>query len=261
VSDLDTATSRSVVVVSEQFVRRFLPARDPLGTHLLLNDSDKGARDVEIVGVVGNVKQRDLDEPPAADLYVPLRQVPTEPNGFISRGPTLVVRGDGNAARVAASIEGALHAAETEAAVTIDSASDVMMASLAPRRFLTTIVNALAAFCVVLAGFGLYSVMSYITTQRLQELAVRMAMGATSLRIARSVIGQAVGLALSGMAIGTVLAIVARRVLATNLVVSGTLAVPFLLASALLLAIIAAAAWLPAARAARVDPAISLRSE
>jgi predicted permease len=262
VSDLDTATGRSVVVVSEQFVRRFLPGRDPLGTHLLLNDSDKGARDVEIVGVVGNVKQRDLDEPPAADLYVPLQQVPTEPGGFIIRGPTLVVRGDGgNPARLATSIERALHAAETEAAVTIDSAADVMMASLAPRRFLTTIVNSFAAFCVVLAGFGLYSVMSYITTQRLQELAVRMAMGATSQRIARSVIGQAVGLALWGMAIGMVLAIAARRMLATNLVVSGALAVPLLLASSLLLAIIAAAAWLPAARAARVDPAISLRSE
>ena len=135
------------------------------------------------------------------------------------------------------------------------------MASLAPRRFLTTIVNAFAAFCVVLAGFGLYSVMSYITTQRFQELAVRMAMGATSLRIARSVIGHAVGLALLGMVIGTVLALAARRVLATDLVVSGTLAVPFLLASALLLAIIAAAAWLPAARAARIDPVISLRAE
>jgi putative ABC transport system permease protein len=262
ISDLDTATSRSVAVVSEQFVRRFLPGRDPLGVHLLVNDNDKGPRDVEIVGVVGNVKQSDLDEPPAVDLYVPLQQVPTELFGFITRGPTLVVRGDGgNPARLATSIEQVLHAAEADVAVTTDAASDVMMGSLAPRRFLTTIVNAFAAFCVVLAGFGLYSVMSYITTQRFQELAVRMAMGATSLRIARSVIGQAVGLALSGMAIGTALAIAARRVLATDLVVSGTLAVPFLLASALLLAIIAAAAWLPAARAARIDPAISLRQE
>jgi putative ABC transport system permease protein len=262
VSDLDTTTSRSIAIVSEQFVRRFLAGRDPLGTHLLINDNDKGPRDVEIVGVVGNVKQRDLDEPPAADLYVPLRQVPTEPNGFIARGATLVVRGDGgNPARLATSIEHLLHAAEADAAVTIDRAADVMIASLAPRRFLTTIVNAFAAFCVVLAGCGLYSVMSYITTQRLQELAVRMAMGATSLRIARDVIGQAVRLALAGMAIGTVLAIAARTMLATQLAVSGTMTVPFLSAVALLLAVIAAAAWLPAARAARVDPAISLRQE
>jgi len=262
VSDLDTATSRSVAVVSEQFVRRFLTGRDPLGTHLLVNDSDKGPRDVEIVGVVGNVKQSDLDEPPAADLYVPLRQVPTELFGFITRGPTVVVRSEsGSQARLATSIEQLLHSAEADAAVTMDSAGDIMISSLAPRRFLTTIVNAFAAFCVVLAGCGLYSVMSYITTQRFQELAVRMAMGATSLRIARSIVGQAVGLALLGMAIGTVLAIVAHRVLATDLVVSGTLAVPFVLASALLLAIIAAAAWLPAARAARIDPAVSLRAE
>ena len=262
VSDLDTTTSRSVAVVSEQFVRRFLAGRDPLGTHLLINDNDKGPRDVEIVGVVGNVKQRDLDEPPAADLYVPLRQVPTEPNGFITRGATLVVRGDGgNPARLAASIEHLLHAAEADAAVTIDPAADVMIASLAPRRFLTTIVSGFAAFCVLLAGFGLYSVMSYITTQRFQELAVRMAMGATSLRIARDVIGQAVGLALAGMAIGTVLAIAARSMLATQLAVSGTMTIPFLSAVALLLAVIAAAVWLPAARAARIDPAISLRAE
>ena len=262
ISDVDTSTSRSVALVSEQFVRQFLAGRDPLGTHVLINDNDKGPRDVEIVGVVGNVKQRDLDEPPAADLYVPLQQVATEPNGFITRGPTLVVRGDGgNPARLAASIERVLHEAEADAAVTIDSAADVMIASLAPRRFLTTIVNAFAAFCVLLAGFGLYSVMSYITTQRVQELAVRMAMGATSLRIARSVIGQATGMALSGMAIGTVLAIAARQMLAMPLAVSGTLALPFLSAVALLLAIIAAAAWLPAARAARIDPAVSLRAE
>ena len=262
VSEFDTATGRSVAVVSEQFVRRFLPGRDPLGTHLLLNDSDTGTRDVEIVGVVGNVKQRDLDEPPAADLYVPLQQVPTEPNGFITRGPTLVVRGDAaSSARLAAAIERDLHEAETDAAATIDSAADVMMASLAPRRFLTTIVNAFAGFCMLLAGFGLYSVMSYITTQRFQEIAVRMAMGATSQRVARSVIGQAVGLALAGMVIGTVLAIAARRLLATPLVVSGTLAIPFLSAVALLLVIIGAAAWLPAARAARIDPAVSLRAE
>ena len=262
VSDLDTSTSRPVGVVSEQFVRQFLAGRDALGTHVLVNDNDTGARDVEIVGVVGNVKQRDLDEPPAADLYVPLQQVPTEPNGFITRGPTVVVRGDGgNPARLAASIERHLHEAEADAAVSIDSAADLMMASLAPRRFLTTIVNAFAGFYELLAGFGLYSVMSYITTQRFQELAVRMAIGATSLRIARSVIGQALGFALAGMAIGTVLAIVARRMLATPLVVSGTLAMPFMSAVALLLVIIAAAAWLPAARAARIDPAVSLRSE
>jgi putative ABC transport system permease protein len=262
ISDLDTAASRPVAVVSEQFVRRFLSGRDPIGTHLLINDNDKGPRDVEIVGVVGNVKQRDLDEPPAADLYVPLRQVPNELFGFITRGLTLVVRSDGgNPGRLATSIERLLHSAEADVAVTVDAAADVMMASLAPRRFLTTIVTAFAGFCVLLAGFGLYSVMSYITAQRFQELAVRMAMGATSMRIARSIVGQAVGLALSGMAIGTVLAIVARRVLATDLVVSGTLAVPFVLASALLLVIIAAAVWLPAARAARIDPAVSLRSE
>jgi putative ABC transport system permease protein len=262
VSDLDTTTSRSVAVVSEQFVRGFLAGREPVGTHVLINDNDKGPRDVEIVGVVGDVKQRDLDELPAADLYVPLRQVPTELNGFIARGATFVIRGDGgNPARLATSIEHLLHAAEADAAVTIDRAADVMMASLAPRRFLTTIVSAFAAFCVVLAGCGLYSVMSYITTQRFQELAVRMAIGATSLRIARDVIGQAVGLALAGMAIGTVLAIAARTMLATQLAVSGTMTIPFLSAVALLLAVIAAAAWLPAARAARIDPAISLRQE
>ena len=261
-SALDTATTRPVGIVSEQFVRRFLAGRDPIGTHLIVKDDDKVGRDLEIVGVVANVKQRDLDEPPASDLYVPLTQVPTEPNGFLSRGVTLVVRGDGgSAAQLAEAIRSDLLSAEAEAAVTIRSAADVMIGSLAARRFLTTLMNLFAAFCVLLAAFGLYSVMSYITTQRFHEIAVRMAMGATSLRIARSVIGHAVSLALLGMAIGTVLMIAAQRVAATAFQTAGVPVVPFVSAAVLLLTTVAVAAWLPAARAARINPAVSLRQE
>jgi len=136
-----------------------------------------------------------------------------------------------------------------------------MMASLAPRRFLTTLINLFSVFCVLLAAFGLYSVMSYITAQRFHEIAVRMAMGATSSRIARSVIGHAVALAVLGMAVGVVVATVARRLAATRVETAGLYGVPFAFAAALLLTIVAVAAWLPALRAARINPAVSLRQE
>jgi ABC-type antimicrobial peptide transport system permease subunit len=154
-----------------------------------------------------------------------------------------------------------LLSAEADAAVTILPAADVMKASLATRRFLTTLINLFSAFCVMLAAFGLYGVMSYITTQRFHEIAVRMAMGATSSRIARSVIGHAAALAMLGMAVGVVLANIAQRLAATRVETAGLYGAPFAFAVALLLTTVAVAAWLPAARAARINPAVSLRQE
>jgi hypothetical protein len=261
-SPRDTAAAPGVGIVSEQFVRLYLEGRTPIGTHLNVKDDDKVGHELEIVGVVANVKQLDLDEPPAADLYLPLLQVPSEPNGFLTRGVTLVVRGDGgNAAQLGAAIRNHLLSAEPDAAVTIRPADDLTMRSLAARRFLTTLMNLFAGFCVFLAAFGLYSVMSYITAQRFQEIAVRMAMGATSLRIARSVMGHAVTLAALGIAIGTILTFAARRLVATAFEAPGVPVVPFVSATALLLATVAVAVWLPAMRAARVNPAVSLRQE
>jgi putative ABC transport system permease protein len=258
----DEENSPAVAIISDQLARRYLGDRAALGARLLVEDNDVGSREVEVVGVAGNVKQFGLDDDASADLYIPLRQAPNATNGVVTRGFTMVFRCFGDPRQMAAAVKGHLLRAEPEAAFTVRAMDDVMKGSLSVRRFQMVVMNLFAAFAVLLAGFGLYGVLSYLTAQRAQEIGIRMALGATTPGIAGMVIRQGLAFAAWGMIAGTVLAVAGQRLIADKLYMIGLFdGIAFGGSAVLILAIAGVASWLPARRAFRVDPLVVLRGE
>jgi ABC-type antimicrobial peptide transport system permease subunit len=174
----------------------------------------------------------------------------------------MVFRCFGDPRQMAAAVKGHLLRAEPEAAFTVRAMDDVMKGSLSVRRFQMVVMNLFAAFAVLLAGFGLYSVLSYLTAQRAQEIGIRMALGATTPGIAGMVIRQGLAFAAWGMIAGTVLAVAGQRLIADKLYMIGLFdGIAFGVSAVLILAIAGVASWLPARRAFRVDPLVVLRGE
>jgi len=219
-----------------------------------------GPREVEVVGIVGNVKQFALDDDPSADLYVPLLQVPNEPNGFVTRGFTLVFRCLGDPNQMRDAIKRNLLKAEPEAAFISRTMADLLAESLAVREFQARLITGFAIFAALLAGFGMYSVMSYLTIQRTQEIGIRMALGATTPRILWLVIWQAVGMAVVGMLAGAAIVAAGYRFISSKLYMAGISDIVTIAccASAILL-IAMISTWLPARRATRIAVVSALR--
>ena len=258
----DDEKSLAVAIVSDQFVRRYLPDIEPLGAHLLVSDNDAGPREVEIVGIVGNVKQFGLDDAPSADLYIPVLQVPNERNGFLTRGFTFVLRYSSDRASVAALVKTHLMAAEPDAALTLRTLDEVMASSLTVRQFQMSLMSLFAVFATFLAGLGLYGVMSYLTAQRRREIGVRLALGATGAGVTRLIVRQGLAYAAVGMIAGTAVVVAGYGLIANKLYLTGPFdwAVSFS-ATGLVFFVAALASWLPALRASRIDPIVVLRSE
>jgi putative ABC transport system permease protein len=259
-SPADRDGSAPVVIVSDQFAVRYLGDTDAIGSHLLVSDNDKGPREVEVVGIVSNVKQFALDDDPSADLYVPLLQVPNEPNGFVTKGFTLVFRCLGNPNQMRDAIKQHLLKAEPEGAFNSRTMTDLLTESLAVREFQAVLITGFAIFAALLAGFGMYSVMSYLTVQRTQEIGIRMALGATAPGILRLVISQAIGMAVAGMVAGAAILSVGYRFISSMLYMPGASDSVVIVGCATAILLIAAiATWLPATRATRIVVISALR--
>ena len=174
----------------------------------------------------------------------------------------MVFRCLGDPRQAAAAVKSRLLKAEPEAAFTARAMDDVLKGSLAVRQFQTVVMNIFAAFAVLLAGFGLYGVLSYLTAQRAREIGIRMAMGATTSGIAGMVIRQGLAFALWGMIAGTALAVAGHKLIADKLYMIGVFdGMAFGFSALLILTIAGVASWLPARRAFRVDPIVVLRGD
>jgi predicted permease len=259
-SDADRAGTRAVAIVNRQFARRFLGGLQATGTRLRIDDTDNGEREAVIVAVVGDVKQNSLDDEPAPDLYVPIEQLPKENTRFVTNGMTLVLRCRTEPRQIGGAVKGRVLAAEPEAALTPRAMDELLAASLATRRFQTLLMNLFGAFAAFLAGFGLYACMSCLTSERHHEIGVRLAVGATRTEIAGLVMKQGLTLAACGTAVGIALALLGHRLLSGLLFGTGPFdAIALGTAAGGVFAIAAAASWLPAVRAARIDPVTMLR--
>jgi predicted permease len=246
-SDLPTAAEQ-VVVIDEKFAQRFWPAGDAIGKHVWFDP----ARKLTIVGVVGTVKQYGLDVDGRMVVYRP---------SFWSGYQ--VARTSSDPAAVASEMVGKIR--EMDPTITVfdvQTMSGRMSSSLARQRFSTLMLGAFAAFALILAVVGVYGVMSYLVTQGTRDIGVRMALGAQRSRIVGMVMRQGMELTGAGIVLGLIGAAVLTRVMASLLFgVSATdfatfAAVPVILAGSALLA-----SYLPALRATRVDPVVSLREE
>ncbi len=239
-------------MVINQTMARQLFQGDPVGREV----SIPGGSYV-VVGVAGDVHHRGLDLPPRPEMFVPLGQ-------YYAYGlMNLLVRVTGDRAVTATAIRAAIHRYDPDQPVgEVRTMRDLVGASLTGRRFLTALLTGLAVLGLLLAAIGVYAVMAVATAQRRREIGVRIALGADPTAIAIAVVREAMRMVLPGLAVGLLASLFVTRLLQAQLFQVGRLDGPSLVGAAILLVgAVLLAGWLPAWRAARVDPAVVLRGE
>jgi predicted permease len=263
-TDADTSKSAPVVVISESMARQFWPNQDPIGKRLTLTFFPKQVR--EVVGVVGDVKDRGLDnQDPVSTLYWPLTQfyAPEAWGKFRAMGLALAVRTASDPASVTSAVRNAIHEiSPATPLIEVRTMDDIVAESLSPQRFNMLLLAAFAGLALVLAAVGLYSVVAYATRQRVKEIGIRMALGAERSDVLRGVVFDGLRPTLIGIAIGTAAAISLSRVLATLIYgVQATDVSTYAVVAALLGSVGVLASIIPAYRATRIDPVRTLRDE
>jgi putative ABC transport system permease protein len=241
------------ILINETLARRFFPGQDPLGKRLLVQGVN------EIIGVVGDVRQRGLARATTPDVYFSLWQLPG------TSEVSLLVRAaaGGDPAALAPAVRRAVEEVDPTAPVSrIRTMDEVVATSIGQERFTLVLLAAFALVALALAAIGLYGVMAYQVAARAREMGVRLALGAQSGDVLGLVIGQGLRLTALGVAIGLAAALGLGRLLArlffgVQPVEPATLAA----VAALLMAVALAACYLPARRATRVDPLVVLREE
>ncbi len=250
----ETDGARSVAVISERTAARLWPGEDPIGKRFFTGQDT--AHPIEVVGIVGDIHGVSLGKPPSATIYRPYWQ-----SG--QSGYSLVVRAAMNAAAVAPAIRAAIRQVDADMPIPpLRTMGEIVDASVAQRRFQLALVLLFGVAALLLAGLGIYGVVAYSVAQRTNEMGIRMALGAAPGRIRRMVLGQGMAPVALGLAGGVAGALALGRLL-RNLLFGVSSADPATIAavSGALLLVAAAASYLPARRATRVDPAAALRYE
>ncbi|HEX3131581.1 MAG TPA: ABC transporter permease [Thermoanaerobaculia bacterium] len=254
----DDATATPVAVVSEEMARRYWPGQSPIGKRLLRTSEAAKQRWLTVVGKVGDIQDSALGAENGATFYVPIAQ---------GARPTMVLVAKTKPSVEPMSLVPALRhtVLELDRNQPIDeivTLEEHISGSLASRRFNTFMWTLFAALGMALAVLGIYSVLSYSVSQRSHEIGVRMALGAQAGDVVRLILRRGMGLALSGLVIGLAAAVLFTRVL-ENLLYSVRPTDPIVFAGIAVGLILVAllASWLPARRAARLDPIVTLRAD
>jgi predicted permease len=251
------------IVINEALAQRYFPGENPIGKHLTFGFShtttaspaDSVRVRGEIVGIVRNMKVRSMSETVAPATYVPYNTLPL--------GASFALRTTAAPGAVTSAIRAQVH--EIDATVPLyelGTMNDAIAVAVAQPRFYTVLLSAFAVIALLLASLGVYGVIAYAVSQRQREFGIRIALGATAALVTGSVLRQGLGLALAGMTCGIVAAFAVTRVIQSLLFDIAPLdpiafgSVPLVLGTAALIA-----SWLPARRAARVDPVITMRAE
>jgi predicted permease len=255
-NDQDTADKPSVLMVDEYMAQQLWPNQDPLGKRISFGDLAAKPQWATVVGVVGRIKQDTLDSDSRIALYMPQSQ-------YISRAMNVVLRSNTDPAALASAVNRELRELDHDLPVfRVLTMEQRIAGSLARRRFSTILLGAFASLALALATIGIYGVMSYLVSQGTREIGIRMALGATQQGILRLVVRQGMVLALSGVVIGLFAAFAFTRVVSGFLFgVAATDTLTFAAIAVLLVAVALFASYVPARRAARIDPMISLRCE
>jgi putative ABC transport system permease protein len=253
----DRTDAPPVCIVDDTFARTHWPGESPLGKRVKfggLDDADNPW--MEVVGRVAHVKNYGVDEDSRVELYLPFLQ--SSAGGF-----TLVARTNAGAGAAASGMRSALRAVDGELPIyAVRPLDEIVAERSAGRRLSALLIAVFATVALVLAAVGIYGVMSYAVAQRTQEIGIRMALGAEQEHVLRMVMRNGTVLALSGIAIGLAAAFALARLVAALLFETSTADPPtFSVVPLLLLAVALLASYLPARRAARVDPMAALRCE
>jgi putative ABC transport system permease protein len=264
ITPADDEHSPLVTVIDERFAKLYFPGQDPIGRRVHFDILNTTA---EIVGVVGHVKQWGLDEdassPVLAQCYFPLAQIPDQFLPLLATNSGAVVRTKGSPLAVTGSIRQAMEQLNSQLVVYDTISMDgIISDSLSAQRFAMILLGIFAGLALVMSCVGIYGVISYLAGQRTHEIGIRMALGAGRPEIFRMVLGQATQMALLGVAIGVVGALGLTRLMAKLLFGISPHDPLTLVAVACLLTLVAVlASYLPAHRAAKVDPMVALRYE
>jgi len=247
----DVAGAPPVVMVNEQFASRFWPGQDPIGKRIR-----SGEEWMTVVGVARQSKIEDLDEPATPLVYVPFFQEPRP--AF-----TIHVRAAGDPKRLTAPVRQALQAVSADLPMLdVRTLAEHMQAAVFVQKLGASMLAAFGLMALALSAIGIYGVMSYQVSQRTREIGVRVALGAGRASVVGLVLGRGMRLAGLGLAIGLVGAVGAGQLLRSQLVGVGPRdPLTFGAIAGLLGAVALAATWLPARRAAKVDPMVALRYE
>jgi putative ABC transport system permease protein len=262
-NERDTKGSPGVVVINETMARKYYGNTNPVGRQFKRGSPDSPVPLHEIVGVVADVKHRTLDEEPMPAVYHAVLQQDTGQIVPLYRGLSYVVRSRTAPARLAGSLRTAARGVDPKLVVlNVLPMGKIVGETIAARKFNATLLGLFAALALALAATGVYGVLQYSVIQRKREMGIRIAIGATSSDIIRLIVGQAVGLAVIGVAIGVAGAVALTRVIRALLFNTNPLdAVTFAAGAAVLLLIAGAASYLPARRALRIDPTLAMRND
>jgi Acidobacterial duplicated orphan permease len=256
-AEQDTDTAPLVALINETMARELWPDQEPLGKRIKFPGSVKNPQPWRtIVGVVGDVKQYGLDRKDPMQIYLSEAQYPTQ---FM----TLVVHTSSDPKSLIAAVRSEIHEMDKDQAVyNIVTMEQLLADSISLRRFSMLLLMIFAGVALMLAGVGIYGVISYSVTQRTHEIGVRMALGASRRDIIRLVVRQGMTMTLAGVGIGLVATFALTRVMESLLFgVSATDPATFIIISVVLTCVALGACFVPARRATRVDPMVALRYE
>ena len=253
----DSGTAR-VTLVNEAMAARFWPGRDPIGKRFKAKSMEwKDTPWLTVVGVVGNVRHWGLEQEAPVEHYVLYRQRPE-----FTREMAVVVRGSGDPSQLMRAVRERVRDMDRDVPVDLGTLTERVDRSLGERRFVMNVLIAFGALALALAAVGVYGVLSFTVAQRTREIAVRMALGAHRRRVLGLVVGRVLRVSLVSALVGVIAARALSRLMSAMLFeVSPADPRTYVAVTAVLLATALIAAYVPARRAAAVDPMVALRSE
>ena len=259
----DRHDSAPVAIVNQALARTYLPGRNPIGARLRLDDGEKVPREVEIVGVVGDVRHFGLEREATLEVYVPIAQVPDPTTIWLANNMYWVVHTAGDPLAIANAVRRELAAIDASVPASFVRSMDQWLGgTLATRRFNLQVVAVFALAALLLASIGVYAVSAAAVASRTRELGIRAAIGASRLALLILVLRGAAAPVLAGLASGIVLALFVGQALSAMLFgVTPADAVSIGISAAVLATAALLATLVPALRAVRVDPMVALRTD
>jgi predicted permease len=253
-TDFDDDKAPTVAVVNDAMARAYWPGADPIGKRMKLNRSSDSW--TTVVGVLADARSESLAEPRVPQLFVSLYQRP-------EKHLAIFLRGRLDPAAISKAVVGQVHAIDPTLPVFgARRLEETVSESLAARKFSMEVVALFALTALLLAGLGIYGVISYVVSERTHEIGIRLALGASRRRILEMVVRQGLRLAIAGAAAGLVCSLAVSRAMGALLYgVRPSDPLTFAIVTLLLVAVALAACCVPARRAIRVEPAIALRGE
>jgi len=252
-SDRDKSDAPKAAIINYDLARIYFPDEDPIGRRITF---DEGMSWISIVGIIEDVKQLGLDSSAKPEVYFPYLQV---------TGPSMsiVVRTASNPLSLVAAMKSQIQEIDKDLPIAdVKTMRQLLSESVSGRRFNTLLLTVFAVVALVLAAVGIYGVMTYSVSQRTHEIGIRMALGARASEVLKLVVGQGMFLTLAGVATGVVASLFLTRLMSSMLFgVTATDPITFAAVSALLAGVALGACFIPARRAAKVDPMVALRYE